>query len=1493
MRLKSKNQSLFSLTHPQKRIWYIDKIHSNSPLHNIGGCLKIKGSANVDLLKQTILSVIKRNEGLRLRICESNGGVFQYIQEYTEKEIEYFDFVGKENPALLFEEWTKTVFKKPFIIENNDLFYFAIYRLDEDEYGILLKAHHIISDGWSTYLIQKQLCKIYSSLQHNEQLGTDVAYSYIDYIEKEKEYFQSKRFQKNKIFWNEKFSDVPEAFLYKSFSRLESSRQSYEIVTEMTDRIRSFLKEYSISLNTFFIAVMLVYMYKTTDCDDIVLGTPVLNRTDRKDRNTVGMYTSTMPFRKKINPELSVKEFLKEVAYELKVCLINQKYPYDLLISDLGLNKKGYDSLFNLSINYYNTKYLKDIEGAILEVDEYYSGNQSYGTQIIIKEWNNDTISLSFDFKVDEYSEEDISSMYKCTINLINQIIGNKEINIKDLHMCSTKELYQKVYSYNSKETDYPRDKTIDLLFEEQVESTPDKVALVFEEQHVTYRELDEKANRLANFLRGIGVKHQKIVAIHATHSIELIVGILGVLKTGAAYLPIEPNYPTERINFVLEDSGSFVMLTNHECLKDIYFSGEIYHLGNDELYLDSQKNTRAHSPNDLAYIIYTSGSTGQPKGVMIEHNSLVNYILWAKKTYVEESEVFALYSSISFDLTVTSIFTPLLSGGQIAIYYDTGGDFILNKVIIDNKATIVKVTPAHLTLIKDLDNRNSKIKRFIVGGENLKEAIAKQVKESFDGKIEIYNEYGPTEATVGCMIYKYKSGKDTGASVPIGSAIDNTQVYILDRNMQPVPTGIKGELYISGDGVARGYLNRVELTNEHFFDNPFISGNKMYKTGDIAKYVTDSVIEYVGRSDNQVKIRGHRIELGEIERYMLEHSMIKNVVVLDRENSIGDKQLYAFFVSDEDISSAELKNWLSNYVPSFMIPNRMIRLEQLPLTINGKINIQELPFDNESEQEVIMPRNEREEQLVKVIGEILGLSKLSMNDNFYQLGGDSIKAIQISSKLKNMNMELHIKDILEKELIEEIAATMKEYQAQKISDQGICTGTINKTPIIKWFFLQQFKQENHYNQSVLLASKKSISKQRIVKAVKKLVEHHDMLRVRCDLATKELFYNNDPINETDYLYFYDLSQELEDTKYEKMKELGSLIKSSFHLEKTPLFKVGIFQLEEEQYFLFTAHHLVIDGVSWRILMEDFTSGIEQQQQDISLPLKTHSFAEWSRQLDTYSLHISEKDFGHSYWKNETIQRFQFPTDFDKGIDNVESSSISQAYLDGAWVKNFSYLINDVYGIDLYEGLLIGLIMTVQEKVKEKDIVIELEGHGRVELHDEIDISRTVGWFTSMYPAYFSVSDRGLENIIKDLKEQIREIPHKGFSYGILKYLREDLQTEITKGIRFNYLGDFDHIIQSDFTIVDLDCGPDIGNKNHLTTLLDISVWIANGQLQINVTYGKTKFREETINTFLDNFLNNLNKIQHCCFQKNDREFTPSDFETAEISQDDLDGLFH
>ncbi|MBZ9636381.1 non-ribosomal peptide synthetase [Clostridium sp. FP1] len=1486
----------YNLTHPQKRIWYIEKIHSNSPLHNIGGCLNIKGEIDFEIFEKAVNIVIEKNPGLRLRFSEISGQPYQYVSEFQEEKIELLDFSTYEDPLMELGKWAEGIYKKTFLLENSSLFCFVMYKVGENKCGLLLSIHHIISDGWSISLMQKQICEVYGNLLKDNNLNSSIEYSYTDYIEKERIYLESDRFIKNKTFWNEKYSDLPETFLYKSSESLEGKRKSFDIDNNKSTKIKNFLNQHRYSLNTFFISIILIYLNKTMQQEDIVIGTPVFNRSGKKDKNTIGMFTSTMPFRLNLNTEFSMEELMHAVNSELKICFFNQKYPYDILIDDLGLNKKGYDSLFKVCVNYYNTKYINQIDGITAGVEEYYSGNQSYSLQLVIKEWQDDNITLSFDYKTSDYTEEDIFDMYKYINNIINQILNNKNEKISKISLLDELEIKEKICTLNSTKCYYPRDKTIYELFEHQVEKTPHKIALSFQGENLTYRELNERSNQLAVYLRKKDVKKEKIVGVMVTHSFEMIVSILGIMKAGAAYLPIDPSYPIERVNYMLQDSGAVMVITNVEITSEIKIKGQILNLNNGEIYLEKTENlNKINDSENLAYIIYTSGSTGKPKGVMIEHSALVNYICWAKKMYLkDEDDIFALYSSISFDLTVTSIFTPLISGNTIAIYYDDGTEFILYKILRENKATVVKLTPSHLTLLKDIENKDSSVRRFIVGGENLKVSLANDIHDRFGGNIEIYNEYGPTETVVGCMIYQYNIAKDMGVSVPIGVPVDNVQVYILDKNFNIVSQGAIGEIYISGDGVARGYINKEDLNKEIFIENPFIKGKRMYKTGDNGKYLSNGNVEYVGRSDNQVKIRGHRIELGEIEKYLQENEFIKDAFVIDRENIIGNKVLYAYLIIEKELDKSELKKWLSRFIPKYMIPTNFIYLEEFPLTSNGKINVALLPECSEIEKEFVKCKTDIEKELVKAMKEVLGVSGISMKDNFYQIGGDSIKAIQISSKLKNLGLDVSIKNILSQDCIEEIAASIEVSSKNKIIDQNISTGNIKKTPIIEWFFQQNFINVHHYNQSVLLESNKALEAYKVEKAVEKLIEHHDALRINYNGEIDELYYNNDYLNEGTNVEHFNLSEYSPYEQHKKIKELGYNLKSNFNIENNTLFKVCIFDLGERgQSILFTAHHLIIDGVSWRILLDDFTTIIEQlnNNEEIVLQLKTHSFMQWSEKLIEYSK--SKIKMEERYWESILEKKYCYPVEFDCGQDTMKISSIIYGEVDKETTQELSMKINEMYGMELNEILISALVMTINNITKQKDIVIELERHGREAINDEIDISRTVGWFTSMYPANFMVLDEDLDFNIKSLKEQLRSIPSKGFNFSILKYLNNELNINENKYIRFNYLGDFDNILNNEtFKVSDINCGADIGENNNLTCLMDITGMILEKKLKLNITYSKNKFKDETIQKFMDSYIEKLKEILSHCYEKNYKEFTPSDFDAADISQEDLDSLF-
>jgi amino acid adenylation domain-containing protein/non-ribosomal peptide synthase protein (TIGR01720 family) len=1490
---------LRELTHPQKRIWYIEKIYQSTSVHNIGGLIRIKGLVNFDALNKAINVFVERNEGIRIKFCEAEGIPMQYPADYKENKFEYIDFNSYQDPETELRNWIKAQAETSFDLEGGSLYYFALLKINDNESGYFVKLHHIISDGWSVNILTEKISDHYSKIVKSQKINEEVEYSYLEYVEKEKSYLASDRFSKNKMFWNKKLGSIPEDCLVKDSFNTKGKRMTYYLDNKKSESLIKYSEQNSLSLNTFFIALLLIYINKSTQRPEIIIGTPILNRSGKKEKSIFGMFTSTMPFKMAVDNDLTFDQFIKNVNSELMECYFNQKYPYDLLLQDIELKKKGYDNLFKVCVNYYNTRLVNEVAGMSIENHEFYSGNQFYPLQLVIKEWSNKgNLTLHYDYKVGEYDEDKIARMHKCIENFIDSVLDNKSINIGDLNILSLKEQKMQLYDFNSTNSFYEKDKTIYKLFEEQVERTPDRIALCFENSELSYRELNNEANKLAHYLRRKGIGPNKLVALMVSHSFEMVIGILGIIKAGAAYIPIDPYYPTDRINYMLEDSGADILLSNLEQNEGIIFQNEISYFQNRDYYGEDSSNLDTNNnPDDLVYIIYTSGSTGKPKGTMIEHSGLVNYIYWAKQMYIkEQNEIFALYSSLSFDLTVTSIFTPLIGGNKTIIYDRDDIEFVLYKIMRENKVHIVKLTPSHLSLLKDMDNKKSSVKRFIVGGEDLKTSLSKSIHESFGGDIEIYNEYGPTETVVGCMIYKYDIKKDKGNSVPIGKPANNVQIYILDEKLKPLKLGECGEMYISGDGVARGYLKKPDLTNDRFLPNPFLKEKRMYRTGDLARYIDEKGnMEYLGRADQQVKIRGYRIELGEIEKYLMNFHMVKEAVVIDREDENNNRYLCAYIVAAADVSIEELRSYLGRFLPEFMIPQFIIPVDKIPLTSNGKVNRSLLPEPTRNigeEKCCVDARNEIEEILVEVIKDVLKIDRLGVNESFFMLGGDSIKAIQISSRLNSLGLSIKVKDILENPVIEKMALKAKSVKGTMI-DQSPMSGFVRNTPITLWFFEQGLKNINHYNQSVLLLLKKEFSNNDIERALNAIIMHHDALRLNYDREKNALYFNEAYLTQENKLVIHDLDLYSEEEQKIKMIEIGKELKSSMDIEKSILFKYCGFNIgkNKPKYLLLTAHHLVIDGVSWRIILDDFSHLLKNiaSNQELSIPNKSDSVKKWGEVLIEHSeAFISEKN---TYWDNVINWDFVFPVDL--GLSSKEEPVIGIKYGQVNEETTTAIIMDAVkaYGIKIDEVLIIALFLTIREFTGSDDMVLELESHGREGLNADVDLTRTVGWFTSMYPVRLKAAGNDLSTNIKSLKEQLRDIPNNGIGFGILKYLKNIYSQYNKKQIRFNHLGEFDNIENSLFELSMKPSGPDVGDSNSLSCLIEINSMIIGGKLNIYLKYDKGDFKDESMDNLLNQYLNCINKLASHCSDMNEREYTPSDFETIDISQEDLDRL--
>lgn len=1489
----------YELTNAQKSIWYLEKMYEGLPVNVIGGYKIITGNIDLNILEESIQLFIKENDGIRLRFVEKNDEVLQYIEEYNRKSIDILDFSNANMPYDEFNHWVEKCKKESFD-RNESLYYLALFKLSETEKGYFLKINHLIADGWSIDIMDKQIRRNYENLVQKKELenhrNQNTDQSFVHFIEDERKYLQSKYFKKNKEFWINKFKDIPKDIITESTFDIKSERECFRISGDRLKNIKNIAEKYSI--NVFFTAVYAIYLNKVKKQKEFIIGMPVFNRGGSRNKQIFGMNTSTMLFRFLLNDDYNIFDYMSYIKKELFQCYLNQKYPYHLLISDLELKKKSISTLYNTCINYYNTELCTKFHDCNVENFEFHTGYQGYSMQLVIKELTDrNEIQLMFDYKSELYSLGQINKMYEDFMIIIDQVIECSNEKINNLNLSKIGYRNQFIYDFNHTECDYEKEKSIYELFEEQVKKTPDKTAIVDGECSISYRELNHKANKLARTLVGYGINKDEIIGILNTNSIETVICILAILKAGAAYLPIDVKYPVKRIEHMLSECRVNKLFVKNDLNKEITYDGAIFQTDSlllDDSYTESIENLNIRSKqHDLVYVIFTSGSTGKPKGVMIEEQGLVNYISWGKKMYqVEEQDVFPLYSSLAFDLTVTSIFLPLISGAQITIYSDDNQNAI-TKIINDNKCTIIKLTPSHLNLLKNMEIKNSNIKKMIVGGEELKSSLALEIHDLFDGNIQIFNEYGPTETVVGCMIHQYNTISDNSVTVPIGVPISNTRIYVLNESLEPTDIDQIGEIYIAGDGVARGYINNKKLTEERFLDDPFVQGKKMYKSGDLAKHLSSGVIEYDGRKDSQVKIRGYRIELGEIEEKINMLPEIKESVVTMEEFSTS-KQLCAFVVKDAEISPKKIRKHLSNYIPEYMIPIEFIEISKIPININGKIDRikltdikEKIRLSNHTKDAM----EDHEDNILNVFKEVLNVSQITEEDNFYYLGGDSIKAIQIVSKLDELGYLISVSEILSEPHIKNIVLHIKTKEQNQKIEEKFEVGKIERTPIISWFMNKEHEEPGHYFQSIILTINEFFSEMDMKRVIYEIMNYHDSLRIH--IVQNELIYNEQYIDNHDNIKTYDISDKPIESQDEFINNILKNIR--FDLNKDRLFQAIIFKCSNgKNRVLLAAHHLIIDGVSWRIILDDLYTGLDRikKNKEIKFMKKTDSLKGWSEELQRKSKDFIKTEL--EYWQNITNQISENKTDYNYFQDTEENARYVIGQVEKKVTEDLLNKANIPYNTKTNELLICALALAMKEFNLSDQVTISIEGHGRDDVIENVNIKRTIGWFTCIYPVHFVMDGTNLNNHIKQVKENLRTIPNGGIGFSVLNEIQNLLNYDDANMINFNYLGDFSSYMQNDIYEVEKD-GLELysSEKNKMNYLLDINCFILDGSLKIRIEYSKNIYAKETIESFMNLHLKYINMIVKHCTNKNKIEFTPSDFDTVKLSFEDLDMLFH
>jgi amino acid adenylation domain-containing protein/non-ribosomal peptide synthase protein (TIGR01720 family) len=1939
----------YSLSYGQKALWFLWQLAPESNAYNVSLPVHICSFVDIAAMEKALIVLMKRHPLLQTTFPRKGEKQIQQVHQNQQLDFLQIDastyWCENELKAKVIE-----AHRIPFDLEKGPIMRVRWFILSDKEHILLLTMHHIVCDHRSLGILLQELLQIY----HAQQTGIEpnfpfIKHSYQDYVVCQKKMLSGTQGEQLWSYWQKQLAgNLPILNLVTDRQRppiqtYNGAVHKFKLSSRLTSQVKEQAKSSGVTLYMMLLAVFEVLLHRYTGQDDILVGSPILGRSQAEFASIVGYFANPVVMRADLSNNPSFQEFLIQVRQTVLGALAHQDYPFYLLTENLQLDRDpsrspifqvsfallrhSQTTLFSLANEAGESPYLGEMQLDFFDIPM----NEGQ-FDLVLEMIEEDSFVLGiFKYNTDLFDGSTIERMAAHFQNLLSAIVDNPQQVVGELPLLSAAERQQLLVEWNDTASEYPGEQCIHQLFEEQVQRTPDAVAVVFETEQLTYQQLNHKANQVAHYLHSLGVGPELLVGICVERSMTMVVGLLGILKAGGVYVPLDPTYPQERLSYVLADAGVKVLLTQQEVLSSLPSHGvQTICLDTDWVTIDqhSRHNLQTGvSSDNLAYVMYTSGSTGQPKGVQIKHQSPVALCHWAKEIFStsELSGVLAA-TSICFDLSVFEIFTTLCLGGKVIL--------VDNALCIPNlekaraeEITLINTVPAAIAELLRIGGIPKGVKTVNLAGEPLTNQIVEHLYQHQNIQ-KVYNLYGPSEDTTYSTFALVEKGR-TEALPPIGRPIANSQIYILNEYLQPVPIGVPGELHIGGDGLARGYLNRPELNQENFISNPFddSKSTRLYKTGDLARYLSDGKIEFLGRIDRQVKIRGFRIELGEIEAVLITHPQIQASVVIDTDgistykrlvayvvpnqnkenqaanqlqslqleqwqqiwkgvydngygesveveqstyNTIGWKSSYtgnqipqdqmrqwvdstverilewqpknileigcgtgmlllqiaphclsysgtdisqaaldyikkqieqledsyldvslvrksahdfidieegqfdtiilnsvvqyfpsinylvevlqnavntlseggfifvgdvrslplletfhtatnfdrasdsltierlmryakddldrdeelvidpAFFhalkqhlpqikyvqiqlkpgtyhneltkfrydvtlhVSDTVCSQVtpewlkydndslnlmaikqllldekpdvlgikhipnprlqqettlldlirdsdgqetigqfrkisqqkkqigvdpnnlwslknelpytvqlnwsstggnacydavfvrnksgvasprvfprmevineikawsdyannplkqqsnrhlvlQLPNFLKQRLPEYMVPSAFITLDTLPLTPNGKVDRKALPApDGEitRESDYVGPRTAIEQTLTNIWQKLLIKDKVSIHDNFFEIGGDSIVSIQLVFLAKNSGIQITPQQVFQNQTIAElakIANTTNSVSAQ----QGIVTGIAPLTPIQHWFFSQNRQEPHHYNQSVLLRIPNIFQSELIKTAFKKILEHHDALRLRFTSQGSELKQINQDFDDDISFSMIDLSSTPKPLRVQELSRIATEFQARLNLSTGMLVQVVMFNLgiEDDARLLIITHHLAIDGVSWRILLSDLQEIYQQliAGQPLQLSVKTTAFIDWAEKINTYAQSEVLKQ-QLDYWLNQPWASItSLPLDYVcKQSDNtVSSADVVSVKLSEEETRILLGEVNEAYNTQINDILLSALVISLRQWLGNSTVLIDLEGHGREELFEDVDLSRTVGWFTNLFPVLLQLpSSDEPATAIQLVKERLQAIPGRGMSYGILRYLCEDtnikqqLQIIPASEICFNYLGQFDQIqAQTGWKFADEPTGSNYNLQQIRSHLLDINCLVVEGELQIEWGYSKNIHTHATVENLAQSYIQALRSlIQHCQLKATKEGCKPSYSPLSQFNQEKL-----
>jgi amino acid adenylation domain-containing protein/non-ribosomal peptide synthase protein (TIGR01720 family) len=1519
------------LSFAQQRLWFLDRIDGADVAYHISGAVRITGPLDVPVLERVVAEILQRHDGLRTTFPDVDGHPVQSVAPASSYSLDVVPLDGLPADAQESELQARLAGQNesPFDLAHDALFRAALLRLSGTAHVLVVTLHHIISDQWSVGLIFQEMAALYRGFSCGLPSPLPrLTVQYADYAKWQRDWLRGPLLQSQLQYWTGQLSGAPPVLqLPTDRPRPQSqtyrgSSQSFVLDAALTARIERLGQTSHATLFMTLLAGFGALLGRIGRTTDLVVGSPIANRNRPELEALIGFFVNTLPLRLDLSDHPSARGLLDRVRMTALAAYDHQDVPFEQIVDALQPERSlSYAPIFQVMFVLQNAP-MPDIELGDLKLE-------TVDPQIIAAKFDL-TLSVeardgrlhgAVEYSTDLFDASTIGRLIEQYRRVLEGMASSPDADVMTLPLLSDTERQRMLIEWNATATSAPVQPAVHVMFERQAERTPDRPAAVCDGAVITYAALNRAANRVAHQLRALGAGPDLLIALHAEPSFEMLIGLLAILKAGSAYVPLMPGSPPDRMNFMLQETGVAVVLTQKASRKALSApQAQIFCIEEllDRAAPDGNRPSRTR-PDNLAYVIYTSGSTGRPKGVQVTHGNLGHSIQARLSHYDAPFSGLLLLQPLIFDVGTAGVFWTLCEGGCLYLEpHELAQDptRLLTRITETGASHLVMVPPSYRALLDLAEpHQLASLEVVVVGGESLPAELAARHHAKVPHAV-LTNEYGPTEATIWSSSFRCAAG-DPRTPIPIGKPTPHSRVYCLDDALAPVPVGVAGELYIGGPQISRGYLNHADLTAEKFIPDAFAQepGGRLYRTGDLVRYREDGHLEFLGRIDQQLKIRGFRIEPGEIASVIGNHPDVRDALVVARDlpdRKAGGLRLVAYVIAAPGaaLEIPALRLHLKSRLPDYMVPAAFVFLGEFPLTPNGKLDRRALPAPERDSREVAYtpPRTPTEILLAAIWREVLGLEQIGIHDNYFSLGGDSILSIQIVSRARRAGFGISVRQLFEHQTIAELARIVPE-QSTVHAEQGMVSGQVAVTPVYAWFYEQLPPEPWHFNQSVLIETASGLDPAHVERAIHQLIAHHDMLRAR--------FHGNDAgappriaidagSAEAAFLHF-DYSALPAEEKTAALQAEADRQHRSLNLQKGPLLRAALFRWGDGRAdrLLLIIHHFVVDGVSWRVLLSDLATALVQQRQGapIALPGKTTSFQYWSKRLQEHSNSpeaIAELD----YWRAQALgPAMPIPTDTSLGAaaNTKESAEHVTRPLAADLTQALLQQVPQAYRTQINDVLLTALVRTFSAWTGNSRLRILLEGHGREELFPDVDLSRTVGWFTAAFPVVLPcVEGEPPEASLVRVKEALQAVPRHGIGYGLLRYsnpdpaIRAELSAAAEPQVSFNYLGSFEQKLPGSILLGEArePSGAEASTAGVRRFAIEVNGLLRDGRMEFIWTYSRNLHTRRTIERLARTFLAQLESIVQHCRDADAGGYTASDFPLAAMDDPTLAHLF-